>query len=416
MYNILNLVFDVWENENPKENLHLLNTNKNQYFKLPVFLKNQTKIKINTCKISDINLNQNFYYFIRNSAYSNFFNKENWIIPNYIEDLIKTKNLKVIFFNEHESYSDLKESINDLSIIVNKKQLNEEQFYIVNNNINIYNVKESLNTKINVFKTDYLLEQYPNAWVIENELNINYNKEWLFLCHNKKPKTHRLDILTLLKYENLLEYGLVDYSITYGKLKSKKVIDEIKNKTFINIDNTNEKLIKNFNEIRTIRKNSYFEENKYAFGFHGESPSDIIGSMKQYEKAYFNIITESHYEEIDIHITEKSFKPFYLYQYPIFIASYNHIKTLKEYYDFYLFDDLIDHSYDNEIDNTKRLYKVVEEIKRLSKLKNEIELHYKSNIDKFIHNNNVIKEIANEQRTIQFFLSLSNKITYKSIF
>ena len=416
MYNILNLVFDVWENENPKENLHLLNTNKNQYFKLPVFLKNQTKIKINTCKISDINLNQNFYYFIRNSAYSNFFNKENWIIPNYIEDLIKTKNLKVIFFNEHESYSDLKESINDLSIIVNKKQLNEEQFYIVNNNINIYNVKESLNTKINVFKTDYLLEQYPNAWVIENELNINYNKEWLFLCHNKKPKTHRLDILTLLKYENLLEYGLVDYSITYGKLKSKKVIDEIKNKTFINIDNTNEKLIKNFNEIRTIRKNSYFEENKYAFGFHGESPSDIIGSMKQYEKAYFNIITESHYEEIDIHITEKSFKPFYLYQYPIFIASYNHIKTLKEYYDFYLFDDLIDHSYDNEIDNTKRLYKVVEEIKRLSKLKNEIELHYKSNIDKFIHNNNVIKEIANEQRTIQFFLSLSNKITYKFVF
>ena len=71
---------------------------------------------------------------------------------------------------------------------------------------------------------------------------------------------------------------------------------------------------------------------------------------------------------------------------------------------------------DNEIDNTKRLYKIVEEIKRLSKLKNEIELHYKSNTDKFIHNNNLIKEIANEQRTINFFLSLSNKITYKSIF
>jgi hypothetical protein len=329
--------------------------------------------------------------------------------------LIKTKNLKVIFFNEHESYSNLKESINDLSIIVNKKKLNEEQFYIVNNNINIYNVKESLNTKINVFKTDYLLEQYPNEWVIDDELNINYNKEWLFLCHNKKPKTHRLDILTLLKYENLLEYGLVDYSITYGELKSKKVIDEIKTKTFINIDTTNQKLIKDYDEIRTIRKNSYFEKNKYAFGFHGESPSDIIGCMQQYEKTYFNIITESHYEETDIHITEKTFKPFYLYQYPIFIASYNHIKTLKDYYDFNLFDDLIDHSYDNEIDSSKRLYKIVEEIKRLSKMKNEIELHYKSNIEKFVHNNNVIKEIANEQRTIQFFLSLSNKITYKSI-
>jgi hypothetical protein len=115
-------------------------------------------------------------------------------------------------------------------------------------------------------------------------------------------------------------------------------------------------------------------------------------------------------------MTEKTFKPFYLYQYPIFVASHNHIKTLKEYYDFYLFDDLIDHSYDNEIDSGKRLYKIVEEIKRLSKIKNEIELHYKSNIEKFVHNNNVIKQIANEERTINFFLNLSNKIIYKSVF
>jgi hypothetical protein len=416
MYNILNLIFDDWENGNPKENLCLLNTNKNQYFKLPVFLKNQTKIKINACKISDINLNQNFYYFIRNFAYNSFFNKENWLIPTHIENLLKTKNLKVIFFNEHESYDNLKESIKELSIIINKKELNEEQFYVINNNINIYNIKKELKTKINVFKTDYLLEQYPTHLMLENKLEINYNKEWLFLCHNKKPKTHRFDILTLLKYENLLEYGLVDYSITYGKISREKIINEIKNKTFIDIVNANDKLIKDYNEIRTIRKNSYYEIDKYTFGNNGDTRIDIIGSMEQYEKSYFNIITESHYEELAIHITEKSFKPFYLYQYPIFLASYNHIKTLKKYYDFYLFDDLIDHSYDDEIDNTKRLYKVVDEIKRLSKMKKEIELHYKSNIDKFIHNNNVIKEITKEERTINFFLNLSNKIIYKSVF
>ena len=416
MYNILNLVFDDWENGNPKENLHLSNTTKNQYFKLPVFLKNQTKIKINTCTLSDINLNQNFYYFIRNFSYDSFFNKEDWIIPIHIENLIKTKNLKIIFFNEHESYSNLKESIKELSVILNKKNLNEEQFYIINNNVNIHNIKKELNTKINVFKTDYLLEQYSDYLDISNKLNIDYNKEWLFLCHNKKPKTHRLDIITLLKYENLLEYGLVDYSITYGKITREKIINEIKNKTFIDINSADEKLIKDYNEIRTIRKNSYYEENIYTFGNNGDTRVDIIGSIKQYEKTYFNIITESHYEETDIHITEKTFKPFYLYQYPIFVASYNHIKTLKKYYDFHLFDDLIDHSYDNEIDSSKRLYKIVEEIKRLSKLKNEIELHYKSNIEKFVHNNNLIKQIANEERTVQFFLNLSNRITYKSIF
>jgi hypothetical protein len=416
MYNILNLVFDDWENNIPKENLHLSNIRKNKYFKLPVFLKNQTKIKVNTCAVSDINLNQDFYYFIRNFAYDNFFNEENWLIPNHIENLIKTKNLKVIFFNEHESYNNLKESIKELSIIINKKQLNEEQFYVINNNINIYSIQKELTTKINVFKTDYLLEQYPNYLMLENKIEINYNKEWLFLCHNKKPKTHRFDILTLLKYENLLEYGIVDYSITYGKINREKIKNEIKNKTFIDVESANEKLKRDYNEIRTIRKNSYYEENKYTFGNNGDTRIDIIGSVKQYEKTYFNIITESHYEEVDIHMTEKTFKPFYLYQYPIFVASHNHIKTLKEYYDFYLFDDLIDHSYDNEIDSGKRLYKIVEEIKRLSKIKNEIELHYKSNIEKFVHNNNVIKQIANEERTINFFLNLSNKIIYKSVF
>jgi len=416
MYNILNLVFDDWENNIPKENLHLLNIRKNHYFKLPVFLIDQKKIKINVCTISDINLNQDFYYFIRNFAYDNFFNEENWLIPNHVENLIKTKNLKVIFFNEHESYNNLKESIKELSIIINKKQLNEEQFYVINNNINIYSIQKELTTKINVFKTDYLLEQYPNYLMLENKIEINYNKEWLFLCHNKKPKTHRFDILTLLKYENLLEYGIVDYSITYGKINREKIKNEIKNKTFIDVEGANEKLKRDYNEIRTIRKNSYYEENKYTFGNNGDTRIDIIGSVQQYEKTYFNIITESHYEEVDIHVTEKTFKPFYLYQYPIFVASHNHIKTLKEHYDFYLFDDLIDHSYDNEIDSGKRLYKIVEEIKRLSKMKNEIELHYKSNIEKFVHNNNVIKQIANEERTINFFLNLSNKIIYKSIF
>ena len=416
MYNILNLVFDNFENGNPKENLFLLSPKKNQYFKLPVFLENQKKIKINICTIFDVNLNQNFYYFIRNFAYDNFFNKDSWLIPKHIEELVKTKNLKVIFFNEHESYNNLKESISELSIIINNKGLNEDQFYVINNNINIYDIKKELKTNINVFKTDYLLEQYPNILVREIDLNINYDKEWMFLCHNKKPKTHRLDILTLLKYENLLEYGLVDYSITYGKINRQKILDEIKDKTFIKIDETNDKLINDYVEIRTIKKNSYYEKNEYTFGNNGDTRNDIIGAMEQYEKTYFNIVTESHYEEIDIHITEKTFKPFYLYQYPLFVASHNHVKTLKKYYDFYLFDDLIDHSYDDEVDSTERLYKIVKEIKRLSNMRNEIDLHYRSNIDKFIHNNNLIKQIADEKRTLNFFLNLSNKIIYKSIF
>ena len=102
--------------------------------------------------------------------------------------------------------------------------------------------------------------------------------------------------------------------------------------------------------------------------------------LETFNQSYINIITESHFDIMDIHITEKSFKPFYYFQFPLFLASYNHIKKLKEEHDLYLFEDLIDHSYDNEPNDRKRMSMVIEEISRLSLMRNDIQNYYKSNI------------------------------------
>ena len=64
---------------------------------------------------------------------------------------------------------------------------------------------------------------------------------------------------------------------------------------------------------------------------------------------------------------------------------------LRKEYDLYLFDDLIDHSYDDEKDDVKRFHMIVNEIQRLSNMRDEISTYYKSNIDKIIHNHNFIK-------------------------
>ena len=108
------------------------------------------------------------------------------------------------------------------------------------------------------------------------------------------------------------------------------------------------------------------------------------------------------------HITEKTFKAFYYFQIPIFVAQYNHIKTLREEYDFYLFDDLIDHSYDNEKDDVKRFHMIIAEIQRLSSMKEEISVYYKNNIDKIIHNHNFLKNYANKKVEENYFLKLIN--------
>ena len=105
-----------------------------------------------------------------------------------------------------------------------------------------------------------------------------------------------------------------------------------------------------------------------------------------------NLAVESNYETNNmIHITEKSYKPFYFYQFPLFLASWQHVKMMREEYDLYFFDDLIDHSYDNEIDDVKRFHMVVDEIKRLSNMRDEISNYYKENVHRLIHNHNFIK-------------------------
>ena len=129
--------------------------------------------------------------------------------------------------------------------------------------------------------------------------------------------------------------------------------------------------------------------------------------MKSYEESYINIVTETYFNENNIHITEKSFKPFYLHQLPIFLANVNHIKTLKKEYGLDVFDDLINHSYDNEEDNLKRLYMVYNEIKRLSEIKNTITQYYFDNIDRIKKNREIIKENWLATKTTNYFLNLT---------
>ena len=107
-----------------------------------------------------------------------------------------------------------------------------------------------------------------------------------------------------------------------------------------------------------------------------------------FENSYVNIVTESAYINSDfiVHITEKSFRPFYHYQLPIFVASHHHIGHLKETYGFDMFDDIIDHSYDDVINHRDRLFKIVDEIKRLNGKKEEIKEFYKNNYERFEKN------------------------------
>ena len=372
-----------------------------------LFLHNNVIIKY--CKIENINDIEKFFYVMYHpdiiDDIKNYFN-----FPNDIKTAITNNKLKVVFFSFHESPPNIEIFVTTLINTIKFNNWNASQFYIINNNSLLDNVKEKFNTNINFFKINAVLRIVSSMLKpITSELDIIFDKKFIFLCLNRRPDNHRMAILTYLKNYKLFENDITDWSWITPPGKSFTKIQSIQHlKTYIPYNNKN--LIKDYLEITKEKKLSFYEQNINWFDIDSESykwsPEHHL--LTTFQNSYINIITETAFlfEENDLAITEKSFKPFYYFQIPIFLARPGHVKALKEEYDLYLFDDLIDHSYDDEKDDAKRFHMIVNEIQRLSTMREEISNYYKNNVDKLIDNHNFIKTYSDKKIQENYFLNL----------
>ena len=89
------------------------------------------------------------------------------------------------------------------------------------------------------------------------------------------------------------------------------------------------------------------------------------------------------------------------------LATQYHIKTMKEKYNFDFFDDIINHSYDNEPNQMRRLEMFVEEIERLDGIQDQVKEFYKNNKQRFEDNKQKVWNMLNiVEKDYQFFESL----------
>jgi hypothetical protein len=406
MNKTLNLVFDEWNGEYPLPNFTRLNTKSVKKFELPRILLENTNIDVNLCNLNKINEFANYYYVIKHLvSYNHFINNTNMGLSESVLNCVKDQGLKIIFLNENESYDNIDKTINRIELFIKLNNLNATNFYLLNNNSSLH----SIDSTINLFKTEFLLETLVGE-AYSNFNTINLDKKFTFLLHIKHPRFQRLDLLTLLDVNGLLDTDIIDWSFTFKNdtnfddsvQTNNFLLNQFKSSSLLDLSESS--LYNSFKKICTCKKLSYYETNN-TFRI---SALDSYGkeTMKSYEESYINIVTETHFNEKNIHITEKSFKPFYLHQLPIFLANVNHIKTLKKEYGLDLFDDLINHSYDDEPNNLKRLYMVYDEIKRLSAMKDVIKEFYSNNIDRIKNNREVIKDAWISNKTANYFLNL----------
>ena len=146
-------------------------------------------------------------------------------------------------------------------------------------------------------------------------------------------------------------------------------------------------------------------ENNLEYNLENVLSQTMYESIINYQNSYVNLTTESVFDEREsvVHITEKSFKPFYYYQFPLIMASENHIKKMKELYDFDFFEDIIDISYDDIVDDKERFKKFTEEIVRINSKKKDFMDFYKNNKNRFE---------LNKQKTLQVLNTIKNDYQY----
>ena len=112
--------------------------------------------------------------------------------------------------------------------------------------------------------------------------------------------------------------------------------------------------------------------------------------------ALYNVIGETAYEpepgisQLTHHhrpgMTEKSYKCFALYQIPIWLAPYRAVACYRAL-GFDVFDDIIDHSYDLEINPARRIYMVADQVQKICEQSHTQLLELKKHLlPRFEHN------------------------------
>jgi hypothetical protein len=420
MTTVLNLVYDYWDGNNPILNGKIQYPNKffwdieefvNSY--INSFSGSQSKITVKNCKISEVyeNPNQKYYYFIGHASISiDEIIKDNKIITDEIKQCLRScDNFNLVFFSHHESDNE-----NGFKIL-NRSDLPKKQIYLANNNYKLNEYVNDYNSQIKIHSVMYLPVVVSSTLYDLSDTKFSFDKkERFFMCFNRGPKIHRYSLLVFMLKHNLLDdsnWSFIPNFFSIYNFENYNQIFDLEDFKFYE------------NEIQVLNnlklKISDYEKTQLSFDDNNEItvlnpkyknvllPPEI---PENYINSYVNLVTETKFldNENVIQISEKSFKPFFYYQFPMILATHHHIKAMREKYDLDFFDDVIDHSYDNEPNQKKRFNLFVNEVKRLHDNKENLIEFYRNNQLRFEINKNKVISIMNNYSDYTFFRSLIN--------
>lgn len=357
-------------------------------------------------KKDELNKNLKYTYILFRQGYPSFDLRDG--IIKIDDDVVKKYNqgynINFVFATGHES--DAPDCVQTISNYCKSLGIEETDLFIYNGNSQLPSTN---NTDVNVFPNDLILKAMSQSMFINgNYKEFKTERENTFQCYNRVEKIHRLIISTFLYKHNLLKD--TDFS-----LRSSQAVKELlkNNQTYFNHLSgpiLDKKVQDEYTSLLTklVDTDAPIYSRYENFDFDSNGPQhNLTHKSNVYEKSYINIVNETQYEwDGIIHITEKSTAPLWFFQVPIIVATPNHVKKMKELYDFDFFDDLVNHSYDSEENHKYRMHKIQREILRLHKNRTTLPKFFEKNEDRFRKNREIIMKILDSNEDLNFIKSL----------
>lgn len=355
---------------------------------------------------NEFNKFEKYYYLINQNKVQKFLSlkgSEDPFNESLIDSLKNNSNFFIVVFSEHESLDE--KNFKDLNDLIINKGIEQSKIFLINNGSNLKKYKEKYKSNFNVYSFNSLLRIKIIDMMRTDNLSFKPIKEGkFFMTFNKEPKRHRYGLLCLLKKYNLLENTNWSMVPTFSNIRNENFYTPIFDEESIN---SLREEIQYFKELEY--KFSDFETNN-EFNYRSVIELTQIESSINYENSYVNLTTESVFDEREniVHITEKSYKPFFYYQFPLILASENHIKTMKENFHFDFYEDIIDYSYDSEVNDVERFKMYIKEILRLNDNKEQLIDYYKNNEERFKKNKEKVINLLNTIKDdYQYFYNLT---------
>lgn len=282
-------------------------------------------------------------------------------IPPTIVQLVQKNKIKLIICNFAESFVNIIEPLYNL--LVTKFGIDESSLILITGARDIENEISRVSTALNKRPIKTILssdceESISYQEKINPVLHHKENFEKKYICLNRSWRLHRPLFVSLLAINDLLKDGyvsLIENDRENWSTKFDSLVSDFP--CYSEFLNENEEKIRSLTPLTVDRENLEINPD-----WHDPSMSHI------YNTSYFSVACETNFKHSDTRfLTEKTYKTI-VHRHPLILLSVPKSLVYLREKGYKTFHPYINESYDNELDDQKRLSMVLQETKRLCSL------------------------------------------------